>query len=210
MRKSSMLDTKQVEELLLILRQYSPDSVEATDAFGKLCKQYNNLLDSMVRRFAPSLGIGFHGDISPHLGIGIEELRQDAVMALYKAACAYIPSEEGKGANVSFGLYAKICIRNAMISQVRRAERMQKKRIAGTKEIEDKTRFSLPEDAFEAGETMRLIQSCLSPYEKTILPLYITGKPPREIAVQLGKSEKSVSNAIYRIKVKIRGLLERK
>jgi RNA polymerase sporulation-specific sigma factor len=175
-------------------------------AFDRLCEKYSRLLDAMVRKFAPSMGIQ-NGGTSDLLGIDAEELRQDASVALYKAALSYLPEEEGKGADVSFGLYAKICIRNAMISQVRRYNRM-KKRLAAEKREEAKTERGAVEAVILAEETMQRIQAELSSYEKRILPLYMAGKPPREIAVILGRTEKSVSNGIYRIKSKIRQMLE--
>jgi len=101
---------------------------EDPDAFDVLSRRYSNLLDSMVRQFAPALGIDEQSKVSEVLGIGYEELRQDAAMVLYRAACTYIPDEGGKGGDVSFGLYAKICIRNAMISLLRRYNRQKKHR----------------------------------------------------------------------------------
>ena len=175
-------------------------------AFDRLCERYSRLLDAMVRQFAPSMGIQ-DGGTSDLLGIGTEELRQDAAMVLYRAACTYVPEEDGKGGDVSFGLYAKICIRNAMISQVRRYNRM-KKRLAAGRQEEKKTGRDIVEAEVLAGETMRRIQAELSPYENRILPLYLAGKPPREIAGILGRTEKSVSNGVYRMKCKIRQMLE--
>lgn len=189
------------EQLQLLLRKIREG--ESADAFEMLCVMYANLLDAAVRQFAPSLGIP-PGGTSELLGIGAEELRQDAAMVLYRAACTYEPEEKGKA--VSFGLYAKICIRNAMISQVRRYNRLKKR---AARPAEPKTPEAGAEDLpVLAEDTMRQIQSVLSPYERKILPLYMAGKPPREIAGIVGRTEKSVSNGIYRIKCKIRSMLE--
>ncbi len=179
-------------------------------AFEALCVLYDNLLTSMVRRFAPSLGIR-DGGTSEILEIGAEELRQDAAMALYRAALSYVPEENGKGGDVSFGLYAKICIRNAMISHVRRYRRLLKQAEARRDRSQRETlRGAKPvETEALAEETLRQIGEGLSPYERKILPLYMEGKPPRHIAKELGRTEKSVSNGIYRIKAKLRELLNR-
>ncbi len=197
--------SEQVETLLVRLR-----AGEDPGAFEGLCVLYNNLLTAMVRRFAPSLGIR-DGVASEVLGIGQEELRQEATIALYRAALSYVPEETGKGGDVSFGLYAKICIRNAMISQVRRYRRRLKQAEALSQKAETeeaRKRDGVEMDAL-AGETLRQMQAELSPYENRILPLYMEGKPPRRIAKELGRTEKSVSNGIYRIKAKLRQLLER-
>ena len=176
-----------------------------TDAFEELCSQYANLLDAAVRQFAPALGITAKGT-SDLLGIDREELRQDAVIALYRAACTYVPDETGKGHDVTFGLYAKVCIRNAMITHIRRYTRM-KKRAASHREQVQSVSDSAGEQIL-AEEIIHRVQEVLSPYEKKILPLYLEGKPPREISVLVGRTEKSVSNGIYRIKSKIRRWLE--
>ncbi len=179
-----------------------------SDAFEVLCVRYDNLLNSMVRRFAPSLGIR-EGGVSEVLEIGVEELRQDAAMALYRAAQTYVPEEDGKGGDVSFGLYAKICIRNAMISQVRRYRRRMKQAEKRGDGRERENILRPVETEALAEEALRQIGEKLSPYERRILPLYMEGKPPRQIAKTLGRTEKSVSNGIYRIKAKLRELLDR-
>ncbi|MBR4960929.1 MAG: sigma-70 family RNA polymerase sigma factor [Clostridia bacterium] len=191
------------DSLSVLLEQIRTGS--DADAFEKLCGMYANLLDAAVRQFAPSMGISADGT-SDLLGIGREELHQDAAVALYRAACSYVPDEAGKGQDVSFGLYAKICIRNAMISQVRKYVR--KKKRASSRKHEMQTAADTAGELLLAEEIIRSIQAELSPYEKKILPMYLEGKPPREIAGVVGRTEKSVSNGIYRIKSKIRKWLE--
>ena len=193
----------QTDSLAVLLEQIRTGS--EADAFEKLCGQYANLLDAAVRQFAPSMGITAEGT-SDLLGIGREELHQDAAIALYRATCTYVPDEAGKGQDVSFGLYAKICIRNAMITQVRRYTRKKKRAVSHRQEIQS-TADTAGEQVL-AEEIIRSIQAELSPYEKKILPLYLEGKPPREIGGIVGRTEKSVSNGIYRIKSKIRRWLE--
>ena len=43
----------------------------------------------------------------------------------------------------------------------------------------------------------------LSPFEQTVLSLYLTGLSYGEMAVQTGKSEKSIDNAVQRIRRKL-------
>lgn len=197
--KDPFADTsKEVPELLAKIRDGD------SEAFTALCRIYAPLLDSMTRRFAPSMGIT--ETAIGKGGLGIEELRQDASMALYKAAQRYDPDSAQKGKVVSFGLYAKICIRNALISVLRRARREERKwerenKIGSEPEVYDER---LPEEAIEP------FRDVLSKFEYTVFALYITGKPPREISDEVGKSEKSVSNAIYRSKTKIKGMLAKK
>ncbi|MBQ7922393.1 MAG: sigma-70 family RNA polymerase sigma factor [Clostridia bacterium] len=206
-------------------RKYDPDAENKAlalveqirngdeEAFRMLTVQYKQLVDSMANRFAPSLGLV---DTSTNAdGIGMEELRQDGYVALYKAAMSYAPGEEKKGKAVRFGLYAKICIRNAYISEVRRYKRTLR-RIEKEKETTGaklgrlewiQNNMQPAESEREDSTLLKAICDTLSPYEKTVFMQYIEGKPPREIAVLLNRSERSVSNAIYRIKRKNKGLL---
>lgn len=55
-------------------------------------------------------------------------------------------------------------------------------------------------------ELSRRIQSVLSELEYTIFELYIGGYSYFEIAARVGKSEKSVDNALCRIKIKLKKL----
>ena len=109
-----------IELNTLISRVKAGDEI----SFGVLCEKYSALTESTVRRFAPSLGIQ-NGVPQSEAAADIEELKQDAVMALYKAAQTY--DAEGDGQKVSFGLYAKICMNNAMITKVRKYKRTLKK-----------------------------------------------------------------------------------
>ena len=53
-------------------------------------------------------------------------------------------------------------------------------------------------------ELLSLIHSELSPYERRVFELYINDTPIAEIAVRLGKGEKSVKNAVSRLLRKLR------
>ncbi len=178
------------------------------DAFAELAEKYAGMTEKAVRRFAPSFGIT---DGSADSVIGIDDLRQCAFMALYRAASTYRWDEEGR--EVSFGLYSKICVNNALISELRkhesekrRSERVRKNAKYAAKRSEDPlTRIVSAENTTDM---ISQIDSCLSAFEKQVFDCYISGKSVFEIAEGLGKSEKSVSNALYRMKVKIKGLFK--
>lgn len=185
-------------------------------AFERLAEQYSSLTESVIHRFAPSFGISGGSGISDN-GYDLDDLRQYAAMALYRAAATYRPDDEGK--DVSFGLYAKVCLNNAMISELRKYRREMKKREVReeTEEFRRRRRKGciaendpLYRIVAEEGmrETLERFRSALSEYEKEVFECYIVGKSVTEIAERLGKEEKSVSNALYRMKVKIRGLLK--
>ena len=52
-----------------------------------------------------------------------------------------------------------------------------------------------------------VIRGNLSKFEYSIWQLYMSGRTARQIGNILGKDEKSVTNAIYRIRKKLRALL---
>jgi len=177
------------------------------NAFADLCEMNKNLTDGAVHRFLPSFTLPGSGKSDLY---GEDDLRQYAVLALYKAAVTY--DADGAGKKVSFGLYAKICVNNALISQLRKHKSEQKRLEAAKKAELTKKRESDPFQRIAGAEgaekLLAKIGEVLSGYEKEIFEYYIDGKSVREIAERLGKDEKSVSNALYRMKVKVRGLLK--
>ena len=56
-------------------------------------------------------------------------------------------------------------------------------------------------------ELYRRIEAVLSPYESHVWWLYLSGQTTGAIAASLGKDERSVQNAIYRIRKKLRAAL---
>ena len=183
---------------------------EDESAFERLAEKYASLTESAVHRFAPSFGIS--GDSGSGDNVyELDDLRQYAAMALFRAAAAYRSEEEGR--KVSFGLYAKVCVNNAMISELRRYKRLKIRRAEHEEDAEErraKSRLAAEDPLYRVmtEEGMREFRSALSGYEKEVFEYYIVGKSVKEIAERLGKDEKSVSNALYRMKVKIRGLLK--
>ncbi len=184
-------------------------------AFVLLCEQYSALTESTVKRFAPSLGVK-NGVPRNTAAADPDELKQDVIMALYKAARTY--DAEGTGKNVSFGLYAKICMNNAMITKVRKYKRTlaRLEKSVGMMSVEQQHRRFEADTVWQElshsalSEQLRSAIEELSPYERKVFDLYIDGKRTGEIASALNRTEKSVSNACYRVKAKIKGLLKTK
>ena len=165
-------------------------------AFAELCIQYGPLIRSMSRRYAHLTESDDEEQIR-------EDFSQEATLALYRAVQSY-DSKEGK---VSFGLYAKICIRNALVSELRRMEREKKADKQHNKDI----RFSVYEKGINPPErevSELLNNGSLSEFEKSVFDMYVSGAKVKDISKALGRSGKSVSNAVYRIKSKLRMSLD--
>ncbi len=177
-------------------------------SFASLSEQYRGIAEAAVKRFSASFGIG-EGD--PDGMYGEDDLRQEAMVALYRAALTYDPQDKGK--EVSFGLYAKICINNALISALRKYRSEKKKREAAKNKSRSGQRnnpgpFEMIAEREDAASLLTKIRDQLSGLERQVFDYYIVGKSAGEIAERLGRSEKSVSNALYRMKVKVKGLLK--
>ena len=196
-----------MENDILILLEKVKQGDES--AFAELAEKYKTLTESAVYRFSRS----FESDGGDG-AYGIDDLRQYAAVALYRAAVSYEPDDDGKGKEVSFGLYAKICVNNALISVLRKYRSAKKKAERQNKQNRG-TVASGQGDPLErlvssesTHELVKKIRSELSKYEEEVFDSYITGKTVREIAERLKAEEKSVSNALYRVKVKIKELLK--
>ncbi len=183
-------EEKEILDLLSLVR------AGKASAFARLTKDYHALIRSRIAAFRFE-------------GAALDDAYSDACLALYRAALRY---REGMG--VTFGLYAKICIDNALKTGYRKSR-------VGTSASDGRVDLVSFEDADAVGlyaefadpmleeERMSLLLSQimreLSSYEKTVFTLYyINGIAVSEIAKQLGKSEKSVKNAISRLVIKLR------
>lgn len=178
--------------LSLIFKARSGDQ----DAFEALLDRYAPLIDSMVHHVGAD---GFSVQDR-------EDLRQEALVAFFRALMRYDTMQT----EVQFGLYAKLCIKNALYSHLRRWKDRK-----NTLLLEDET-LLLQEDSDPASrmveeekflELSGIIHEALSEYENKIWWLYLSGRTAGEIAHVLQKDEKSVQNAIYRIRKKLRAVI---
>ena len=171
------------------------------EAFSQLLEQYRPLLQSQLLSFS---GEGQNG-------ADLEDLRQEALMAFYHAILAYDLEQR----EVEFGLYAKICISNALISHRRIQKRREAEQLTETLNIESflKEAEVCEDPVARVLEQEReqvlyaVIRKNLSDFEYRVWQLYMSGRTAAEIGRVVGKDEKSVSNAIYRIRKKLRALL---
>lgn len=190
MSDEKILDTPETLTLLALAK--SGDQA----AFDTLLTQYTPLIEhrlQAVRTRRP--------DILPE---DEKDLRQEAHLAFYRALLGYNVEQH----DVSFGLYAKICIENALVSALRKIQ-------PSSELLDYDTMVSLPAGN-EEDPSQRLreqedyealchrIARILSPYENAIWQRYIAGMTASQIAEQLGRDSRSIHNAIYRIRHKLR------
>ena len=163
-------------------------------AFADLLAQYEPLLKSEVSRRAAGLS---HEDA--------EDLGQVALLALYRAAMNFDLSQT----EVEFGLFAKVCVSNAIASQLRVFRRYEDalplSEMGEPADTEDPARRMEDEEAIAALHAR--IRAVLSAYEWRVWTLYTAGYRSGEIARLLKRPPHSVENAVYRIRQKLRRAL---
>ncbi len=171
---------------------------EKHDAFEHLLQVYRPLIESMT------------ASVCERVHCYPDEVRAEAEYALYCAALSFDTEQEG----LTFGLYAKICIRNRLITlYVRRKPdtAVSLDELYHSGKMEELSGVAPAQDAMADAESLRLlyrkIKGVLSPYEMSVFRLWVEEYTAAEIAAQLGRDEKSVTNAISRSLVKLRAAL---
>lgn len=156
--------------------------------FEELLETYRPLVVSTVSSFAHSSELER------------EDLMQEATIAFFRAAQTYDLDSE----SVTFGLYAKICIRNRLISLARKAKASARQKKSDSAD-ESAARSSDAHSFIEADKLSELISS-LTVLEREVLSGRLSGLSYEEIAKKIGKDAKCVDNALVRIRRKSKKL----
>lgn len=134
-----------------------------------------------------------------------EDLFQEAMVGLYSAVNNF---SSANGAN--FTTYAYKCMRNAVLDAVKKntgAKNRALNNFVPIVEIADEFSPSDPEDELirreQRREFMQKISKILSSFEFKATVMYLDGLTASEIAQSIGKTSKSVDNALNRAKTKL-------
>lgn len=190
-------ETKQLEKELIYLLEAVKNGDDA--AFEDLKRRYLPLMCSVVGNFRFS---------AERYGVDFDDLKQEADIALCIAARTYDASNSG----VTFGGYAKTCVRNRLISALRRAKaRCEDVVLSGDLCVRDGDSESDPVEAVISADNCRrlmgLSAKLFSDYETDVFFLYLEGNKTSEIAALLGRGVRSVENALFRIRTKLGRML---
>ena len=197
------LDLKNMEEKdILILAQSG--NMEAVEF---LLNKYKNFVKSKSRTYFL-------------VGAEKSDIVQEGMIGLYKAIKDYNP----KGGS-SFRSFADLCITRQIITAIKTATRLKhmplNSYISLNKSADDENENTMIESLLEIqhpdpeeiminkerlGILEEQLKNCLSKYETSVLKRYAMGKSYVEIAKELEKSEKSIDNALQRIKKKLEKL----
>ena len=170
-------------------------------SFNNLYESYLPLMKSVAQKTA---------EIYSLPDSEFDDLLQEAAIALYTSAAAF-----DKERGVSFGVYARICIKNKLISYIN--QRFKSARIpdeVSLDEILDIESDDTTPDKFVVGKESldilkNTIDEMLTDFESSVLWLYISGMSYNDISKALSKPLKTVDNALHRIKVKLRKIYPR-
>lgn len=184
-----------LDQIELIVRAQQSDE----ESFEALLSDYAPLIESMTAQFSAPW----------HTVQDREDIRQEAVLGFYSALMHYDTTQK----EVVFGYYAKECIRNRLISYLRSIKKHEKIFL-----LEDEGLADEVEDA-EQDPATDLVQketyaalyqrvcNTLSPYENRVWWMYLSGRTAEEIAKRVGRDTRSVQNAVYRIRKKLRAVI---
>ena len=170
-----------------------------------LCKKYKPL----VMKKANALYL---------IGAEKEDLIQEGMIGLFKAIRDFSPEKES-----SFYHFAELCISRQMYHAIEASRRLKHAPLnsyvslsAGSGEEESGLTYGdligdtsehNPERLFIEQEDYQnlfaQLEQLLSPMEKRVCDLYLQGMDYRQIADYMGKSPKSIDNALQRIRKKI-------
>ena len=193
-----LYEDKTDEELLGMFRAGDPDIMDY------LMEKYKN----MVRMKANTMFL---------LGGETDDLIQEGMIGLFKAIRNFNPEKES-----SFSSFASLCITRQIYKAVEAASRKKHGPLNTyvSLSVEDETESSHqlqnqwkasslnnPENLLinqeEMEQFLETLNNTLSPLERQVMNMYLSGKNYHQIAEILGKSEKSIDNALHRMKQKI-------
>ncbi len=159
------------------------------------------------------------------IGADREDIIQEGMIGLYKAVRDYQSDK-----NASFKSFAELCINRQMITAIKTAGRQKHIPLNSSlslnrpvfDEQEDQTYMDLlesievtsPEALFIGQEDKNFIEehiaTALSKFENKVLSLYLQGRTYAEIAMITEKPEKSIDNALQRVKKKIERFVDKR
>lgn len=149
------------------------------------------------------------------IGGDSEDLTQEGMVGLIKAVREYDAAKEA-----SFRTFAEICIRNRLFSVLRAAAREKHSPLnqsvpldtpffesnsytAATRNMAQRSPEEYIIDREHAESVLSGVRKQLSEFETKILGYYLDGLSCREIAEAVGRSPKSVDNAVQRVRRKV-------
>lgn len=180
-------EKKHLSELIRLAREGDES------AFEELVNEYKPMIDGVIRRYS----------LDPR------DAFSEACMGFYRAVSSY---ELGQG-EVTFGLYAKICVERCLIDMQRAEARSDNRYVDASVDVE---KIAVPggvqsmlEHREQTAYYLSVARATLSDLEFEVYRYWMLGYKTSEIASSLGISAKAVDNAKNRMWAKLRRHLSR-
>lgn len=161
------------------------------NAFERLVELYRPMIDSLIRRFS----------------LDTRDAFSEACMSFYRAVSSY----ELEQSDVTFGLYAKICIERALIDLERREGKVTFRYVDGDVDVEKIAVAGGVQAMLEHREQtayfLSVAKAVLSEFEFEVYRYWMLGYKTSDIASLLGATAKAVDNAKNRMWKKMRDRL---
>ncbi len=147
------------------------------------------------------------------LGGDEQDLIQEGMIGLFQAVRDY-----DSGRDASFRTFARLCVERKLYAAVRASSRKRHmplnnavpmadtQETSGVSAVEDPAEILLHRENYQ--ELLERIRTRLSPLERQVLDLHLTGLTYIQIAHVLGRQPKATDNALQRVRAKVRQLLE--
>lgn len=188
-----------MSEITFPISEYSDEKLCAMVAVG--CRDAE---EELVKRYLRPVRIYAR----PYFLAGgdSEDLIQEAMFGLLKAIREFDPSHDAR-----FKTFAEVCIRNRIRSAVTNAARSKHAPLNESVPFESPMVGigASPEELYisreEETERLTRLEQQLSTFEHKVLRLFLLGLSYQEISEQVGRSNKSVDNAVQRIRRKVAG-----
>jgi RNA polymerase sporulation-specific sigma factor len=145
-----------------------------------------------------------------------DDLLQEGMIGLFKAVQTY---RQDQGA--SFQTYASVCVSRQMYKAVESSARQKHRPLndsvsidtIGEQQVDRGMGIAQNPEVIVLGresedDLFATIRTALSAYEQEVLNLYLQGMDYHRIAKELGRPEKSVDNALQRIRTKLQKIRE--
>ncbi len=168
-------------------------------ALERLMERYKPMINAQARSYFLNSG-------------DLDDLVQEGMIGVFKA----ITSFNGKS---SFKTYVFTCVRSSIITAVKKSNRIKHKplnnyiSLSGSEGDDADKSLLISDKNFEPEknylemeaekELKKTIEETLSSFEHQILVLYLQGFSYADISKKTGKKEKSIDNAIQRIRKKL-------
>lgn len=198
---------KQYEDDFELLYMISDSNEQASET---IFKKYEAVIDYYAKKYSPFV---------EGKGIDYNDLYQEGLIGLDSAIKGYKDQKD-----IKFSTFAFICIKRKIITAVKQANRKKHSILNESYSIDyhnedDKNGFENVvhnndggiEDLLvskENAETFnKRLKEELTPFEKQVYELRLYGFNYDEISKNLGKTTKSIESALFRIRIKLKNIL---